>query len=85
MRYYHLYDGHWDHDLFEQIVMETGYSAKQINKYFWDRKRKEQHNLEAKKFSYPGLIFQITDCRTGKDLTPSFAKMASCRPLFRVE
>jgi len=42
-------------------------------------------NLEIKKLTYPGLIFQITNMESGLDLTPSFMQMAKVKPLFKVE
>ena len=59
MKYYHLYEGYWENDLYEQIEYECGYAftKKQINKYFWDKKKKERKCIEAKKYTYPGLIF----------------------------
>ena len=41
----------------------------------WDRKKKEEDSIAAKKISYPGLIFTIMDTRNGKDLTPNFKKL----------
>lgn len=54
---YHKYEGHWDEDNFKDLVQKTGYSKKQLNKWFWDRKEKERLDIEAKKLTYPGLIF----------------------------
>ena len=34
--------------------------------------------------SYPGLIFQITNMRTGEDITPSYLKLC-CKPIFVIE
>ncbi len=38
----------------------------------------------AKKLAYPGLLFAITDMRTGEDLTPSFSLVRNNQPLFSV-
>ena len=83
--YYHLYEGSWDEKNFCELIERTGFSKKQLNKWFWDRKKKENDAIEAKKISYPGLIFAITNVRTGKDLTPSFKKVCSAQPIFLVE
>ena len=40
--------------------------------------------MEAKKLSYPGLIFQITNTITGEDLTPDLRKIC-CKPIFKIE
>ena len=82
--YYHLYEGHWDDENFKDLITQTGFTKKQLNKWFWDRKRKENRNMEIKKLTYPGLIFQITNMQSGEDLTPSFMQMAKLKPLFRV-
>jgi len=82
--YYHLYEGSWDEKNFCELVQQTGFSKKQLNKWFWDRKKKETDALEAKKLSYPGLIFAITNVRTGQDLTPEFKKICS-KPIFLIE
>lgn len=82
--YYHLYDGSWDEKNFFELVQQTGFSKKQLNKWFWDRKKKETDALEAKKLSYPGLIFAITNVQTGQDLTPEFKKICS-KPIFLIE
>lgn len=79
--YYHLYEGSWDEKNFFELVQQTGFSKKQLNKWFWDRKKKETDALEAKKLSYPGLIFAITNIKTGQDLTPEFKKICS-KPIF---
>lgn len=83
--YYHLYDGTWDEKNFCELIERTGFTKKQLNKWFWDRKKKETDALDAKKLSYPGLIFAITNVRTGKDMTPSFKKVCSTQPIFLIE
>ena len=60
IKYYHLYDGHWDDKNFASLIVKTGFNKKQLNKWFWDRKKKEQDAIKAKQISYPGLLFQIT-------------------------
>lgn len=55
--YYHLYEGTWDEKNFCELLSQTGFTKKQLNKWFWDRKKKETDALEAKRLSYPGLIF----------------------------
>jgi hypothetical protein len=83
--YYHLYEGHWDDKNFKELIFQTGFSKKQLNKWFWDRKKKETDSLDMKKLTYPGLIFQITCMKSGADLTPNFQQLAKSKPLFRVE
>ena len=75
LSYYHLYKGKWDEDVFGELISKTGFNKKQLNKWFWDRKKKLQDTLQAKKLSYPGLIFEVTNMETGQDLTPSFKKL----------
>lgn len=82
--HYHKYEGHWDETQFKDLIVQTGFSKKQLNKWFWDRKEKQKHEIEAKKLSYPGLVFIITNHKTGKDLTPDFKKIC-CKPIFKVE
>lgn len=84
MKHYQHYNGKWEPEMFNDLIKKTGYTKKQINKWMWDRKKKERDALQAKKLSYPGLIFQIKNSRTGKDLTPSFTKLASKMPLFTI-
>lgn len=57
IQYYHMYEGHWDEQHFRDLIQKTGYSKKQLNKWFWDRKERQREELEAKKLTYPGLIF----------------------------
>jgi hypothetical protein len=84
INYYHLYEGHWDEKNFRSLINETGFNKKQLNKWFWDRKKKEQDSLKAKKMAYPGLIFQITNINNGKDLTPSFRSITCNKPIFEI-
>ena len=46
--YYHLYDGTWDEKNFFELLSKTGFTKKQLNKWFWDRKKKETDALAAK-------------------------------------
>jgi len=62
----------------------SGFNKKQLNKWMWDRRKKEKEIQAHKKLTYPGLIFQITDTRTDRDLTPSFTSLACNKPLFKV-
>jgi len=48
----------------------------------WDRRKKVTESLEAKKLSYPGLLFSVTNMETGADLTPSFKNIHTLQPLF---
>ncbi len=41
LSYYHLYAGHWDEKYFADLVLKTGFNKKQLNKWFWDRNKKE--------------------------------------------
>ena len=85
VQWYSRYAGKWDDDVFAELIKVSGFNKKQLNKWFWDRKKKERENLKNKRLSYPGLIFEITDTRTGRDLTPSFKVLAVNKPLFRVD
>ena len=40
IQYYHMYEGHWDEENFKDLIIKTGYSKKQLNKWFWDRKER---------------------------------------------
>ena len=84
MNHFHKYKGYWDNELFSELLKKTGFSKKQLNKWFWDRKKKETEQMEFKKLSYPGLIFRVECTRTGKDLTPSFRNLC-CKPIFKIE
>jgi hypothetical protein len=79
------YNGRWDEVKFRELIYLTGFKKKQLNKWFWDRKYKITQAIKLKKITYPGLLFQITDEKTGKDLTPSFQKITGSQPLFFVE
>jgi hypothetical protein len=63
-------------------MKRTTMTKVQINKWMWDRRKKVTESLEAKKLSYPGLLFTITNMETGADLTPSFKNLHSNQPLF---
>ena len=41
MEYYHLYEGHFEKHLFNELSQKIGVSTKKLNKWFWDRKKKE--------------------------------------------
>ena len=41
IRAYENYDGRWSNEAFQRVIAQTGFTKKQINKWFWDRKRKE--------------------------------------------
>jgi len=83
IRYYYKYEGHWDDKNFHDLIELTGFNKKQLNKWFWDRKKKEEDTQEAKKLSYPGLIFLIHNTKTGDDLTPEFKRLC-CKPIFEI-
>lgn len=72
LKAFQKYKGKWDENNFRYLVRVTGFTKRQLNKWFWDRKKKVKDALNAKKLSYPGLLFEITNVVTGKDLTPSF-------------
>ena len=67
------------------MVKATGFNKQQLNKWFWDRKKKESDSVAAKKISYPGLIFMIMDTRNGRDLTPHFKKLFQKQAIFTIE
>ena len=79
------YKGKWDESNFRYLVKATGFTKRQLNKWFWDRKKKIRDSLKIRKLSYPGLLFEITNTKTGKDLTPSFKTIICNKPIFRVE
>ena len=85
MSHFHEYRGVWDDSKFGHLIEKTGFTKQQLNKWFWDRKKKEEDSITAKKISYPGLIFTIMDTRNGKDLTPSFKKLFEKQIIFAVE
>ena len=84
INYYHLYEGHWDEKNFSSLIQKTGFNKKQLNKWFWDRKKKVRDAQKTKKLSYPGLLFEITNTVTGQDLTPSFKTIICNQPIFLV-
>jgi succinate dehydrogenase flavin-adding protein (antitoxin of CptAB toxin-antitoxin module) len=84
IQYFDLYSGEWKESIFEELTSITGFNKRQLNKWFWDRKKKVKEAIKAKKLSYPGMIFQITNTRTGKDLTPSFNQICG-KKIFKVE
>ena len=85
MKYFNLYKGTWDDERLGELITLTGFSKKQLNKWFWDRTKRMKDCLEEKKMSYPGLIFQITNMETDQDLTPSFKKLCVNKPIFKIE
>lgn len=84
IQYYQHYEGTWSDSKFASLIEKTGFSKRQLNKWFWDRKKKETEQMEFKKLSYPGLIFRVECTRTGKDLTPSFRNLC-CKPIFKID
>lgn len=82
MNHFHKYKGYWDNELFSELLKKTGYSKKQLNKWFWDRRKKVDELEQARRFSYPGVIFKISNKRTGQDLTPTFQQLFRHKPLF---
>ena len=81
----HLYKGSWEDKKFNHLVKATGFKKRQINKWFWDHKKKENDLIAAKKILYPGLIFTIMDTRNGRDLTPNFKKLFHKKAIFTIE
>lgn len=57
IQYFELYQGKWNDEVFSDLINITGFNKKQLNKWFWDRKKKVKEALKAKKLAYPGLIF----------------------------
>lgn len=78
------YNGKWDESNFRHLVRVTGFTKRQLNKWFWDRKKKVRDAQKTKKLSYPGLLFEITNTVTGQDLTPSFKTIICNQPIFLV-
>ena len=42
--YYQFYEGHWDEQIFLEVVALTGFNKWQVNKWFYDRRKKEETN-----------------------------------------
>ena len=77
--------GKWEEEKFGHLIPLTGMSAKQLNKWFWDRKKKEDDSIKAKKMSYPGLIFHVYNIKSGKDLTPAFPTLVHRVKIFTIQ
>jgi len=45
LSYFDLYNGKWDDELFRDLITKTGFNKKQLNKWFWDRKKKVNEAL----------------------------------------
>jgi hypothetical protein len=84
-QYYHQYEGKWNHKLFGFLQKQSGLTIKVINKLFWEKKRKQNFLIQHKMATYPGLIFQITNEKSGKDLTPTFKKIYNGQPIFKIQ
>ena len=84
---YASYEGKWDEKKFRCLVAQTGLNKSQLNKWFWDRRKRDKDSIKARRCSYPGLLFEITDTKTGKDLTPMFRRLftKNSETLFKVE
>jgi hypothetical protein len=85
MKAFQKYNGKWDENNFRVLVRLTGFTKRQLNKWFWDRKKKVRDAIKAKRLSYPGLLFEITNIKTGQDLTPSFKTIICNQPIFQIE
>jgi hypothetical protein len=85
LSYFHMYKGSWEQKKFEKLIELTGFNKSQLNKWFWDRQKKEKESIKAKKISYPGLIFTIENIKSGKDLTPSFKKLFQKQIIFQIQ
>uniref|UniRef100_A0A7S3CKR3 Homeobox domain-containing protein n=1 Tax=Strombidium rassoulzadegani TaxID=1082188 RepID=A0A7S3CKR3_9SPIT len=85
LRYFDKYNGKWDESQFRELVEKTGYSKRQLNKWFYDRNKKVKESIKAKQISYPGLVFRIMNMKSGRDLTPSFKKLTRGRKIFHIE
>ena len=66
MKAFDKYQGKWDEQQFRELTYITGFNKRQLNKWFWDRKKKVKDSLKAKTLSYPGLLFQVTNNLTGQ-------------------
>ena len=76
MRYIPLYDGCWDEEKFGHLRETTGYSSKNLNKFFWDKTRNELNRIisHRKKYcetAYPRVVFQIWNSKTLRYSTPN--------------
>lgn len=85
MQAFDKYQGKWDEQQFRELTYITGFNKRQLNKWFWDRKKKVKDSLKAKTLSYPGLLFEVTNSITGQDLTPSFKTIICNKPIFLIE
>ena len=85
MQAFDKYQGKWDEQQFRELTYITGFNKRQLNKWFWDRKKKVKDSLKAKTLSYPGLLFEVTNSKTGQDLTPSFKTIICNKPIFLIE
>lgn len=46
-QYQYLYAGRWEDHKFGHLIPLTGMSAKKLNKWFWDRKKKGDDSIKA--------------------------------------
>lgn len=79
INYFERYDGKWDDQMFRELVEKTGFNKRQLNKWFWDRRKKVTESLRMKRVIFPGILFRVTNAKTGKDLTPDFRTLVSKR------
>lgn len=61
-QFFYGYKGVWDKDVIKYLTELTGLSSKQLNKWNWDHCEKE---MELKKHINPGIMFLVTNTRTG--------------------
>eukprot|EP00347_Sterkiella_histriomuscorum_P001796 403370646 len=61
----------WTRPFMNDLAKRTGLKRSQVYKWNWDQKKKEIEEQKMKMQYYPSEIFQVTDTKTGKNLTKS--------------
>jgi hypothetical protein len=56
IHWFDQYEGKWDNK-FMPLCKISGFNKRQLNKWFWDRRKKQNDIIKHKRLSYPGLIF----------------------------
>ena len=62
--YVPMYNGFWDEEKFGHLKEITGYTSKNLNKWFWDQNKKEDNLIVNKSENYPEIIFWIYNMKT---------------------
>jgi hypothetical protein len=53
----------------KELGKRTGLKTSQVYKWHWDQKQKEKMDQKEKLAHYPSEIFQVTDAKSGKNIT----------------